>query len=199
MKSSFRIVLFCGGFPLITGIGIFVLWCIVRWDVLMSCGMVTILVGPILFLIGAVYLSQFLSAARESKLIKERRVMLQLIIAGTILFVNFPVAVVLVVAAERVMTRYVVTIVNESNQRIDDFHVTGGGIDANFGSVLPGTSKKRGFNIKGDGVLKFSGIRSGKPLNGDVDGYVTNGMGGDTTVIFKPDGTVETKHHYDDD
>jgi hypothetical protein len=166
MKSSYRIALFCGGFPLITGISIFALWCLLRWDVLMLCGMVNILVGLILFLTGTVFLLRFLSDGCESKLIKERRVIIELVVVGSLLLANFPVAVVLVVAADRVRSRYVVTIVNESNQRIDDLHVTGGGIDANFGSVFPATSKKRGFNIKHDDELIFLGMRGGEPVQG---------------------------------
>ena len=196
MKSSYRIALFCGGFPLIAGISIFLLWCFVRWDVLMGCGMVNILVGLILFLIGTVFLLRFLSDACEFKRIKERRVFFQLIVAGSLLFSNFPVAVALVVAADRVMTRYVVTIVNESNQRIDDLHLTGGGIDANFGNILPGTSKTRGFNIKREGEVIYTGISGGKPVRGTVNAYFASDMGGDITMIFKPDGTVETEQNY---
>ena len=119
--------------------------------------------------------------------------------AGTLLFVSFPVAVALVVAAERVRTRYVVTIVNESNQRIDDLHLIGGGIDANYGNMLPGTSKTRGFNIKREGEVIYTGMREGKPVRGTVHAYFTSDMGGDITMIFNPDGTVETKQNYEDD
>ena len=76
MKFAYRVALICGGFPLLFGISIFLLWLITRWEVLIFAGISTIFVGLAFFLIGAIALARFCRIAFRSPDRPRRRIWL---------------------------------------------------------------------------------------------------------------------------
>lgn len=183
----------CGLIPLITGTSIFLLWVLTRWDWLFVAGMLTIIAGVFVFLCGIACLT----ASRFDRPLGEvggsRRETLRRITALLILLSNFPVAASIVVAVDTIRTRYVVTIVNHGSVPLDNVMVSGGGVEIYFGSVAPGAIAERWFNIRTDGKLVFRARRAGEDVDGTIEGYVTNGLGGDMEVTFNRDGSIEVR------
>ena len=171
-----RSALICGLLPLGTGVGIFLLWLVVRWDWLMLAGFGTICVGLLLVLVGA----GFLVAARSRSPA----------VLG-VLLANFPVAGVIVFVAFDIETRFTVTVVNEGPAPLDAFVVSGGGVEHGFGSVAPGQTATLHRLIDHDGELVFHARRDGEEVEGEVEGYVTNGQGGHKRVVFDQAGDFE--------
>jgi len=59
VNRAYQVALFCGSFPLLVGVSIFLLWLITRWEWLMMAGSNTLFGGVALFTIGVVALARF--------------------------------------------------------------------------------------------------------------------------------------------
>ena len=76
-------------------------------------------------------------------------------------------------------------------------NILGGGCDESMGSIPAGATAQQSFWIQQDGELKIH-FESGKDSKIQViDEYVTNNIGGDTTVTVNPDDTTSVRNRFD--
>ena|ERR1700722_10577883 len=99
MKWAYRIAILCGTLPLSTGISIFLLWCATGWEWLEVAGMFTISMGAGLFIVGCIALGIYFWIGRKSSALPRRELWRSTLIAAVILWLNFPVALGLFLAA----------------------------------------------------------------------------------------------------
>lgn len=194
MNRAYRVALICGASPLLVGVSVFLLWLVTRWDWLMAAGMLTLYGGVAIFLVGALALARFCWLAFRSPDPRGRRPWLSALACAGLLLVNVPVAGGIVAAAIAIETRYTVVVHNTSPQPLESVRVFGGGCDESLGSIPPGGFARRSFWIQRDGELRFRALRGAVIHTKTIDGYVTNNMGGHTTVTVHPDGTVSVSN-----
>jgi hypothetical protein len=100
MSRAYRISLFCGLVPLVTGIGIFLTWLLTRSKWLLYAGWWTMVCAPVFLLVGAIALLTFRSGktmANEREIIRKARV-------WEVLFVlNFVAALFVVFVVDRIL------------------------------------------------------------------------------------------------
>ncbi len=186
MNRSYRVALICGAFPLLIGISIFTFWLITRWSWLELAGIYTLYGGAAIFLVGVFALARYCWLAFRTPNIPRRHLWFSTLACAGLLLLNFPVAGGITVAAIAIETRYTVVVHNASDQSLESVRVFGGGCDEPFGTIPPGGIVRQSFWIEHDGELKFSAISYAKI----IDGYVTHGSGGHTTVTINSDGTI---------
>jgi hypothetical protein len=194
MNPAYRVALICGALPLLTGVSIFLLWLVTRWEWLMFAGVFTLYGGLAVFCIGALALARFCWLAFRTPEQPRRRLWLSTLGCAALLLSNFPVAVGIVSSVLQIETRYTVTVRNGSPQPLSGVRVFGGGCEADFGTIPPGGSVRRSFWIQHDDQLEFRAL-SGATMHAEtIDGYVTNSLGGNTTVVLNPDATVSVSN-----
>ncbi|MGQ0633353.1 MAG: hypothetical protein ACT4QC_01985 [Planctomycetaceae bacterium] len=181
----FRAAVALGLLPLATGIGIFLLWLILRWDWLIFAGILTIYAGVACVAAGFACLVIYIAKTRESRPVTGAAT----VAAILILLANFPCAWAIAYAAAYVHSMYSVTIVNNSPTTLHDVVLPSTG--ASFGSIRSGEKRTRQFHVTIEGSLDFHATCDGQRISGNIEGYVTPGMGGSAILIFKPDGTWE--------
>jgi hypothetical protein len=104
MTSFYRTAILCGACPLVTGVAIFLLWLVTRWDLLMVIGMLVIPAGFLSFLAGSGALSGYLSEARRASELSRRTARRRALGAGLLLLVNFPAAYGIILAVSAILT-----------------------------------------------------------------------------------------------
>ena len=178
----------CGLLPLRTGVGIFLLWFMVRWGWLIVAGVFTIYGSVLSVLVGLGFLVAHVvkrpAGERKSSLIWSTP-------ALGVLLVNFPAAALVAVAALDILTCFTVTVANNGPTTLDSFVVSGGGVEVDFGPIAPSQALTRHFFIQNDGELVFHARRDGEEIEGTVEGYVTHNQGGHKRIIFDQAGQVE--------
>lgn len=197
MNGAYRVALICGTLPLLVGVSIFVLWLVTRWDWLTLAGFYTLFGGVVIFLVGVVALACYCGQAFQAPNLPRRRLWLSTIACAGLLLSNFPVAGGIIVAVAAIESRYTVTIHNASQQPLNDVRVFGGGCDESLGSIPPGDTARRSFWVEHDDELKLHAISGTAVHKETIDGYVTNGMGGHTTVTLNLDGTISVSNNND--
>jgi hypothetical protein len=180
-----------GATPLATGISIFLLWLLVRWDWLMFAGLLTIYGGMLCVGGGLLSLVTYWALARRqgATLNLTRRVMA----VAFLQFLNFPVAFAAGGAAIHIATRYTVEVRNEGSSDVDRVELSGGGVQVVFETIPGGGSREEGFHFTQDGSLEFVLLHEGQEHRGVVEGYVTNGGGGHRTLVVHQDGEVSVQ------
>jgi hypothetical protein len=198
MNRAFKTAIACGALPLLTGSSIFAVWIVTRWDWLMGAGWFTLYAGLILVAVGAIALGRYrwLASLCSSKM-TDRRFRLSTCACAGLLLSNFPVAAGIIVAAVAIETGYTVVVKNASQAPLDHVRVVGGGCEMDYGSILPGQAVRRTCWIQHDGELNFSASGGGTKYAVQIDGYVTNGMGGYKTVTIKPDSAISVSDQHD--
>jgi len=190
MNRAYRLALACGAIPLLMGVSVFLLWLITRWDGLMVAGMVTLCGGMALFLIGVVALMRYWSLASQTPDIPSRHLRRSTFLCAGLLLLNFPVAGGIVAAVIAIETCYTVVVENDSHRPLEGVRVFGGGCDEQLGTIPAGSSVRQWLWIRHDGTLELRALADGASYHETIDGYVTNSMGGHTTVTIHADGTI---------
>ena len=95
------------------------------------------------------------------------------------------------------MGAYTVIVHNASPQLLEDVRVFGGGCDVWLGTIPPGETARESFWIQHDGSLRLRARAGAKVYSETIDGYVTHGMGGQTTVTIHRDGSISVSHGTD--
>ena len=204
-RDLYQAALLCGLAPLLIGTTIFLVWLVTRWPVFEAAGFITILCGVPSVIVGFVLLAasvftQSSSPGARQGSANRRRALIRYVAAIAILLINFPAAAFIVSTVSEIMTRYVLTVANDGPRPLEDTIVSGGGITARFGTIGRGAEVTRVFNIQRDGELILRTKRGDNDIELTIDGYVTNGIGGNMVVVAKSDGTFDVnenpkKHH----
>jgi hypothetical protein len=185
--------MFCGGVPLVVGTAIFVAWLFTRADWLEIAGFITIFAGIGAVGIGTICLVVYIERSWRSREIERRRLVWQAVGTGALLLANFPAAAGAVVGAELIETCYTVTFTNQSDVTLESARVQGGGVNVSLGDVAPGATVKISFWVGQDGELVLTGKHGAAKVEATVEGYVTNGLGGDMIVVLDANGSVTVK------
>lgn len=188
MTRWLRAAVVLGLIPLATGMSIFLLWLLTRWDWLMLAGIFTIYGGVACVTGGLVCLIAYAVLARRTS--RAGNVTWRVVAVAFLLLVNFPVAGAVTWGAVYIETLYTVEVRNETSSPIERLAVSGGGVEVIFGDILPGTSRRTRFHILHDGSLTYRFRHHGEERHGVVEGYVTNGMGGHRALLIRPGGEV---------
>ena len=187
MYASFRVALFCGLLPLITGISIFVLWLITGWLWLEVAGFFTILGGTALVIIGMGALGYFCREANRESRMSCRRLWFSRWAAPR-LFSNFPVAAEIIATVNAIEKMYTVVIHNTSRGRLSKF--VGGGCDKSLGTISAGADARCSLSLQCDGKLEFRAISGTATHSEIIQAHVAHGTGGQAVVTVAPDGTI---------
>lgn len=188
MNRALAVALACGALPLLAGIATFVAWVYTRADWLPPAGVVVMGVGVVLFLVGIGALIRHVRSARRTADAPRRPRMLAVVLIGGLLFVNFPAAAVLTYLVLAIESSYTVVVCNQTGCELTDVRVEGGGCNADFGSIAPGDSERRVFWVRHDGHLELTAREGAHTRSKIIDEYVTNSLGGHTTVTIHPNG-----------
>jgi len=193
MKTSLKAALFFGTIPLVAGIAIFVAWVLFRAEWLMLAGVITIYAGLCAIAVGAVCLAVYLWRSWRSGTVPRWRLVWQTVAVLALFLANFIAADAAVSGAMLIEARYTVSITNHSNVPFESARIEGGGVDISLGVIVPGATVKRSFWIEHDGALFLKATQGSRKIEATIEGYVTNGVGGDMIVVLQPDGIVNVK------
>ncbi len=194
MKNPLRIAVLCWAIPILLGLVIFASWLITDEPALMLAGMCVIGLGCLLFVVGMIALGmEWRRDPFDPFTGNSKKAVLW---TGALLLTNFPVALGLTFAAISWERRYEITIHNKSMQPLKKIRIFGGGCDAHVEELSPGKTVSKIFWIVTDGALLLETNTPNKIIHFQVDGYVTNGLGGRSRVVFLPDQTVEIENQY---
>jgi hypothetical protein len=186
MTPLIRAAIWCGALPLVAGLGVLVAWAYTSQSWLPVAGLAVLGVGVLLFICGAgALLAQRHHDLLAGEVPRSNRATKA---AWGLLLANFPIAALCVFGGLYLHARYTVEVVNETGVPIERVEITSPGIAESVGPIAPAAKTRCRFIIPGDGTLTFTAHAGGKEITGTVDGYVTNGMGGDRRVILQPDG-----------
>jgi len=199
MNRSLKLALFCGGFPLVAGVTIFLLWWATGSEWLMLAGIWNIIVGLALFAVGLVSLIFSCSLQLFRSDLPRPRAGVQSL-ALLLLLANFPAALgiwVAVIAIVRGETRYVVAVHNGAPQPLVNCRVTGAGCMVSFGDVPPGGRVERSFHIQQRGNLELQASLAGTAISQLVEDDVDSESEGAAGVGVGPDGKVVVSLNHD--
>lgn len=194
MNHAYRIALTCGVTPLLVGVSIFLLWLIPRWEWLVIPGAAAIYGGVAAFFVGAVALARVCWLACRSPNIPRKRHVLAILACIALLLANVAMAGGIIAAVIAMKTRYLVIIRNDSTHVLSGIRVRGGGCEARLGAISPNGATRRSLWIQQDGSLEFLAVSGTTALTHTIDGYVTTGMGGQTTVVINRDASISVRH-----
>ncbi len=180
-----------GASPLIIGSLVYFTWRLTRWNWLEMVGLMTILIGVVAFLGGAVCL--ILHLKRESR--AARTSPLSALMVGGLLIANFPVAAFYLSSVIDISTRYTVRVHNDSEHPIESFMILGPGIQTEIGPIPSGKNVVQHNHPTSDGSLRFTARQHELNFDGELEGYVCNGLGGDKTVRIKEKGNFLIKNN----
>ncbi len=180
-----------GAVPLLVGTLIYGTWLLTRWHWLGTAGLLTLPLGLAAFLAGTIALTWHLW--REWRVGRTTRspLWLQAALVGGLLLINFPAAVFYMLSAINITTRYTVRVHNDSDRPIESLVVTGPGVRVELGPIAPGQQAQRHVHFRGDGTLDFSARQQEILFSGQLEGYVTGGLGGNRTIRVKQRGVYE--------
>ncbi len=186
MKLLYGISLFCGLTPLTAGISIYVLWLLTGRDEFVVAGVYTIYVGVALVAVGSICLVVYLFKVKRLDQWRKPAIK-RAAIGASVLLVNLPVCLVIVLLAFSDVTEFTVVVENESAATISRFALEGPGVNEHWTDVGPGESREAAMHFSHDGTLTYRARINSLPHQGVVAGYVTNGMGGRVLVTLSPD------------
>ena len=150
-------------------------------------GAYTLVIGPIVILIALIVIGYYRIRWYKGGL-PRTKLLRNTILSFIIMFMNFPAALGIICCASYLMSEYILMIENHSQTSIDDINITAPGVDIVIEHISPGEQVVRKFHFDGDGILEIHVEISGKKHRETIEGYVTGGMGGKTTVAFYDDG-----------
>jgi hypothetical protein len=180
-----------GAVPLLVGSLIYGTWRFTRWHWLEAAGLFTIPIGFVAFVVGTFALVRHLLREFRVERTTRSQLWLQGVLVGGLLLVNFPAAAFFTLSAIDVSTRYTVRVHNDSDRPIESLVVTGPGVRLELGPIAPGQRTRRHIHFCGDGRLDFSARQQELQFGGQLDGYVTGGLGGDKSIRVRQRGVYE--------
>ena len=191
LPRLYKSAIVLGASPLLVGTLIYVMWRYTQWEWLEAAGGLTILFGFVAFCMGASALCRHLWFESRAQQISSRTLLLQAVVVGSLLLANFPLAGYFALSAVAVSMQYTVRVFNKSDQTIDSFIVTGPGVQVELGPIASGQHTRRDLLIQTDGTLEFTARQQELEFKGQLEGYVTGGMGGFKDIRVKEGGVYE--------
>jgi heme/copper-type cytochrome/quinol oxidase subunit 2 len=181
-----------GIFPLIAGIGIYLIWLKTRANVLMTAGFLNILLGLISVLIAIVCLRVFLVKNRKEN---NKRPKIKLLIALFIIFSNFPAAFAIIEAVQYEKSVYNINIINNSKYSVEHFALVERNKEILVGDVNAKNILNKTIHFSHEGSVDYKFNLNGERYSGLLFGYVTSGLSFSADIIITEDKKVEIKDH----
>lgn len=185
----------CGALPLCAGVLLCALYLLVATEkgadsAWALAGVTVIFAGLALFALGLILLAVYVLKGRREGL--EMRELLQnSVLTMCLLCSNFPVAVACAWAASQEMSAYRLHFTNESTEALEHILVTWPGDQTVIDELQPGESYELKMHPSGDGAVYFNATQGGESCEGELVGYVTPNLGGQTEVAFVGDCAIE--------
>jgi hypothetical protein len=196
VQGAYRVALLCGGFPLLVGVSVFLLWLATRADELMMAGVFVLFGGLACFAVGVLALARYCWLAFRAPELP-RRFWIATIACAALLLSNFPAAGVIMYAAEAIFSRYTVVIRNDSDRSVEDVEVSGNGrLYFSTDSILPGDVVEGSFRLHHEGGLDLHARTGAAALSKEIDGYCIDGC--HTIVTIRPGGAVSAVQRFRD-
>lgn len=194
MYKAFQIAFLCGAMPLGLGISIFLIWLFTMGyeasDSLMEGGILTILIGFVCSVVGIGALLVACILAIRNRDISRRKFWKYTLSCIGILFVNYPVAGVILYIASMIGEQFTVIVENDFAQPIENVRVFGARDEVLYGTLPPGASDLRTIRVRGESGLEFEAFSEDTRHALMIIGYVMSMDGGFYTVTVHPDGSV---------
>ena len=189
--SPLRIAIICAATPLIAGFLIFGAWLLTGWGLWYAAGLVTIVVGLLLFGAGlSALIVHSVRGLRDGRG-NRRRVLCESLLVTLLLLSHFPAAAYIVSVLSWIEFSYLVSVVNTSGVAVDSFVLTGPGMRVELGPIPPGGRVHHDCRFRGDGALGFTMSQRGAMQTvEEIDGYVTGGLNGDVQITVTAPGTT---------
>jgi heme/copper-type cytochrome/quinol oxidase subunit 2 len=181
-----------GLFPLIAGIGIYLLWLKTRANFLMTAGFLNILLGLISVLIAFVCLRVFMVKNRKEN---NKHPKIKLVIAFFIIFSNFPAAFAIIEAVQYEKSVYNIYIKNNSKHSVEHFSLTERNKEILVGDVNSKDILNKTIHFRHEGSVEYKFDLNGERYSGLLFGYVTSGLSFSADIIITEDKKVEIKVH----
>lgn len=183
MSRELRRAFLFGLLPLCGGLGILALWMATRWDALPVLGGLTLIVGPVFVLVGALNLRAATGAPRRRRLA-----------ALLVLCANLPAAAFALWAAEGVMSSFTVTVRNESPRILREVVAVGPGIRERLGTLAPGETRTVRIVPQGPSSLQVEWLTEAGWQRADGDIYMTAGLEGHVEFVVRARGPAVVHH-----
>jgi len=197
IQRAYRSAIYCAALPMALGIGIFVLWFIIRYTRVsllpMVAGYLLLYGGAAVVILGFLCLIHYLMLARRAPQ-RPPHLWRSVLLASLFLLANLPVAAGLMTAAYYLATCYTVTIRNASSRPLDEVQLTGSGCDRTFGPIAPGSTHRQWLWFIGDDRLACRIVTGPTTHDTVIEGYVTHHRGGRATVTIDVDGALAIRH-----
>lgn len=191
--ALYRVAQFCWIAPLVFGVGCLGLYAVTSNQTVAILGFFTMLIGAGLFGIGMICLIVFWALLLRCAVDVSRRWSKRSAVLLGLLILNFPIAFACAWTGSWLMTRFTVTVLNETNAPVADVKIEIPGDTALLGTIPPGGRVRRTLTIRGEGDLHFSAVQNGTPVSGDANAYLDSGLnGGSGTVVFSSSGATAT-------
>lgn len=181
MKRFYLLSLFCGIMPIFVGVLVFLVWYFFRLDFLLVTGLFVIYGGIAIVIVGMIFLIMYEVRYRAAS---GRFDFKKGIISAGIMIANIPIAIFVSALAIGIMTQYTLTVLNDSGTNIQDVVVMAPNFRVNTGDIPAGEIRVVKLHFQRDGELTFEVHFETQSLQGNIEGYVTNGMGGRSTLII---------------
>ncbi|MES2981786.1 MAG: hypothetical protein V4727_05675 [Verrucomicrobiota bacterium] len=177
-----------GASPLIIGTLVYFTWRLTRWQWLEMMGVMTVLIGFIVFLAGAVCL--ILHLKHESR--ARRTSPLNALLVGGLLIANFPLAAFYTSSAIEISKRYTVRVYNDSDHTIESFILEAPGVNTDLGPIPPKIHTKHQMHFTDEGSLKFTARQQELKFGDELEWYVSrSSKGRDKTIKVNGKGTYK--------
>lgn len=184
----YKFSLISGLIPLISGCLIFIAWLVTRADWLALAGAYTIMVGLVLFIFGLVFLALYwIHEWKEGKASPVKRSLVSL----GILFLNFPVLVLILYVQDYISSTVTVRVINRSPIAITDMTLFEKDHMRVYPTIAPGQEVTEYFHFKFEGSIHYRLSVADSTKEGVVFGYVINGSGDSTIMVIRGNGVVE--------
>src|SRR4051794_11541096 len=203
LRSPLLGAVLCGAAPLLTGSGIFILWCGTGWDWLPLAGILTIYAGVIAVLVGMVFLfAHVVKATQQQRLWRAANLAAILAVLG-LLGLNFPACAAIIGAVDRLerfraaearveqlFRQASVRGVNVSGRPVDAVRIGGLERPTDLGSIPVGGEVSTFFDTAAGTVLTIEAKAGGSTQLGSFAVAQPGQRGREVAVVVKPDGTL---------
>ena len=189
MPLLLKAAILCGAIPLVAGSLVYFTWRLTEWDWITIAGISVIAVGVASFIAGAACLLRHLWREFCVERAARHRLWIQGLLVGSLLLINFPLALFYVFSADEISTRYTVRVVNKSGAPIDSFILTAPRVRIELGPIPAGDRVRRHLHFVGN--LDFSARQQQHQFDGQVEEYFDGISRGEKFIIIKDGGIFE--------
>lgn len=165
----------CGGWPAVAGVGITVLYLLTWWGALPMMGLMCMLAGLISVVVGAVLLLTYGVGQWRRGTGSKKRLRIEVGLAGLVLVVNFPLALVCMLVGDGESAKVQVTLVNETNGPVTAVTLISNGASTVVGDLPAKSQRKLITRLPWETEFKGTAITGGVTTEFMIDPYPEGG------------------------